>query len=151
MEGLGSRAGTDALPFNMPKMESLTTAGAGLAIVVGMFLLCAYLFRRGGPKPTSPLPKDAAAVLGRMPLAGNHFAHLVKLGNKLVLVSVSPDSVTTLAEVEEPTEVQRLLSLCMRSDAHSTTAEFQQVLAQLAKEPARGFLDDKPSPVTQLR
>ena len=116
----------------LPQMESMTTAGAGLAIVVGLFLLCAWLFRKSGPKPTTPLPKDAVAVLGRVPLASNHFAHLLKLGNKLVLVSVSPESVTTLAEVSEPTEVQNLLALCMRNHQHSTTAEFHQVLEQLA-------------------
>ena len=147
----GVEDGNNKLPFSAPKLESLSTAGAGLAIVVGLFLLCAWLFRRSGPKPTSPLPKDAAAVLGRMPLAGNHFAHLVKLGNKLVLVSVGPDSVTTLAEVDDANEVQRLLALCLRGNPTSTSAEFQQVLEQLAAEPAQGFLDRQTSPPGQFQ
>lgn len=139
------------LEDSLPQMESLTTAGAGLAIVVGLFLLCAWLFRKSGPKPTTPLPKDAVAVLGRVPLASNHFAHLIKLGNKLVLVSISPDSVTTLAEVSEPIEVQNLLALCMRGHQHSTTAEFQNVLEQLAGEPARGFLDNPTTGASPVR
>ena len=38
------------LPFSSPQMQSLGTAGAGLAIVVGLFLLCAWMLRRGGPQ-----------------------------------------------------------------------------------------------------
>lgn len=138
-------ANRDSLPFSLPRIESFTTAGAGLAIVVGLFLVCAWLMRRSGPKPTTPLPKEAVAVLGRVPLAASHFAHLLQLGNKLVLVSVSPDSVTSLAEVTDPAEVHRLLGLCTRNHKHSTTAEFHQVLEELASEPARGFLGDQAS------
>ncbi|MCH7751033.1 MAG: FliO/MopB family protein [Planctomycetes bacterium] len=138
-------ANRDSLPFSLPRIESFTTAATGLAIVVGLFLVCAWLMRRSGPKPTTPLPREAVAVLGRVPLAASHFAHLLQLGNKLVLVSVGPDSVTSLAEVTDPAEVHRLLSLCMRNHKHSTTAEFHQVLEELANEPARGFLGDQAS------
>lgn len=120
-------------------------AGAGLAIVLGLFLVCAWLMRRSGPKPSSPLPRDVVSVLGRVPLAANHFAHLLQLGNKLVLVSVGPDSVTSLAEVTDSNEVHRLLGLCTRNHKHSTTAEFHQVLEELAGEPARGFLGNQAS------
>jgi flagellar protein FliO/FliZ len=137
--------GHDLLPFDISKVESLTTVGAGLAIVVGLFLVCAWLVRRSGPKPTSPLPREAVAVLGRTPLAGSHSAHLVQLGNKLVLVSISPDGVSPLAEVTEPHEVHRLLGMCLRNQKHSSTAEFHQVLEQLAREGDRGFLGDQAS------
>ncbi len=130
-----------APPFSAPQIESLGTAGAGLAIVLGLFFVCAWLLRRSGPKPNSPLPKEAVAVLGRIPLAGRNFAQLIQIGNKLVLVSITPDGVATpITEVTDPTEVDRLLGICMRENKHSTTAEFQQVLQQLANEPAKGFL-----------
>jgi len=134
-----------SLPFTLPRIDSLTTAGTGLAIVVGLFLVCAWLMRRSGPKPSTPLPKEAVAVLGRTPLAANHFAHLLQMGSKLVLVSVGPDSVTPLCEVTDPNEVHRLLGLCTRNYKHSTTAEFHQVLEELANEPARGFLGEQAS------
>ncbi len=128
-------------PFSASPIESLGTAGAGLAIVVGLFFVCVWLLRRGGPKPTSPLPKDAVAVLGRVPLVGRNFAQLIQIGNKLVLVSITPDGVTTpITEITDPTEVDRLLGICLRNHKHSTTAEFQQVLQQLADEPTQGFL-----------
>ena len=67
---------TIAPAFGLPKIESLATAGAGLAIVVGLFLVCMWLLRRSGPKPTSPLPSEAVAVLGRVPLAAQEFCAL---------------------------------------------------------------------------
>lgn len=134
---------TNPLKFDLARADSLTTAAAGLAIVVGLFFVCAWLMRRSGPKPTTPLPREAVAVLGRTPLAGNHFAHLVQLGNKLVLVSIGPDGVRPLAEVTEPLEVHRLLGLCVRNQKQSSTADFQNVLEQLAREGGRGFLGDQ--------
>ncbi len=141
----GSKAGDSprAHAVAMPKIESLTTAGAGLAIVVGLFLACAWLLRRGSPKPTSPLPSEAVAVLGRVPLAARNFAHLLQVGNKLVLVAITPDGVSPITEITDPAEVQRLLGLCLRNHKQSTTAEFHDVLEQLSKEPTSGFLGNQ--------
>lgn len=138
---VGGASGASALA--VPRIESFTTAGAGLAIVVGLFLVCAWLLRRSGPKPTSPLPSEVVSVLGRVPLAARNFAHLLQVGNKLVLVSITPEGVSPITEVTDPAEVQRLLGLCLRNQKHSTTAEFHTVLEQLSKEPASGFLENE--------
>lgn len=127
----------------VPRIESFTTAGAGLAIVVGLFLVCAWLLRRSGPKATTPLPSEAVAVLGRVPLAARNFAHLLQVGNKLVLVAITPEGVSPITEVTDPAEVQRMLGLCLRNHKHSTTAEFHTVLEKLSKEPASGFLENE--------
>ncbi|MGI9427680.1 MAG: FliO/MopB family protein [Bythopirellula sp.] len=139
------RTGSQARPNRpaLPNIESFTTAGAGLAIVLGLFLVCMWLLRRSGPKPTSPLPQEAVAVLGRIPLAARNFAHLLQVGNKLVLVAITPDGVSPITEISDPGEVQRVLGLCSRGHKHSTTAEFHNVLEQLAKEPASGFLGNE--------
>jgi len=129
--------------FALPKIESLTTAAAGLGIVVGLFLICMWLLRKTGPKPTSHLPREAVAVLGRVPLAARNFAQLLQVGNKLVLVSVTPDGVVPITEVTDPAEVDRLLGMCLRNHKQSTTAEFHHVLEKLAQEPANGFLGNE--------
>ncbi len=126
--------------FALPKIESFTTAGAGLAIVIGLFLVCMWLLRKSGPSPTTPLPKEAIAVLGRIPLAARNFAHLLQVGNKLVLVAITPEGVAPITEITDPMEVQRLLGLCQQTSKHSTSAEFHEVLKHLTKEPAKGFL-----------
>lgn len=102
-----------------------------------------WLLRRSGPKPTSPLPGEVVSVLGRIPLAARNFAHLIQLGNKLVLVAIAPEGVSTIAEITDPLEVQRLVGLCMQTNQTSTSAEFQDVLNQLASEPASGFLGNQ--------
>jgi len=130
----------DVAGFASAQIESLATAGTGLAIVIGLFFVCMWLMRRSGPKPTTPLPKEAVAMLGRVPLAARNFAHLIQVGNKLVLVAITPDGVTPITEVTDPEEVDRLLGLCLRNHKHSSTAEFHNVLQQLASEPAKGFL-----------
>jgi flagellar biogenesis protein FliO len=128
------------LPLNFSKLESFSTAGAGLAIVVGLFLVAMWLMRRGTPKGNGLLPAEAFAMLGRAPLTAQSFAHLLRIGNKLVLVAVSADGAHPLTEVTDPMEVDRLTGLCASGSGYGPSAEFQQVLAQLAKEPARGFL-----------
>lgn len=138
--GIGEIKEGNKLPFEIPDLSSLGTAGTGLILVIGLFLVCVSLMRRGGPSPTSPLPRDAVAVLGRIPLTPKQFAHLLQVGNKLVLVSITGDRTDTITEVTDPVEVDRLLSLCMKGSKQSSSAEFQRVLQQLSREPAQGFL-----------
>ncbi len=135
-DGIKSR-----LPASFSKLDSLTTAGAGLAIVVGLFFVCMWLLRRSsGAKHGGVLPNEAFAVLGRAPLTPQSFAQLLRVGNKLVLVAISADGIQPLTEVIDPLEVDRLTGVCASGRGHGPAAEFQQVLAQLAREPARGFL-----------
>src|SRR5690606_33787597 len=139
------------LPFDFPYVDSLGTAGAGLVLVVGLFLLCVSLVRRGGPNPAAPLPPEAVAVLGRVSLTPKIYAQLVQVGNKLVLIAISGDRIDTITEITEPAEVERLLVQCIRGSKQSSSAEFQKLLAQMAKEPARGFLGRESSVFSRTR
>jgi flagellar biogenesis protein FliO len=134
-----SRARSTA-PSILSRLKGLSSAGAGLAIVVALLLACAWLLRKGGPKPGGVLPSEAFAVLGRAPLTSQSFAQLLRVGNKLVLVAVTADGAQPLAEVTDAAEVDRIAGLCMGGRSSGSSAEFQQVLAQLSREPARGFL-----------
>ncbi|WP_218932014.1 FliO/MopB family protein [Adhaeretor mobilis] len=139
----GSKTSTkSALPFAVPVKQLISTAGAGLAIVIGLFFICTWLWRGGSnrPNPNSPLPQEAFSVLGRAPLMGRTTAQLIRVGNKLVLVAVSAEGLQPLTEVTDPAEVDRLAGLCLGGGAASSTAEFQKVLRKLASEPASGFL-----------
>jgi hypothetical protein len=108
---------------------------------VGLFLISTWLVRgSSGAKRSGSLPPEAFALLGRAPLTAQSFAQLLRLGNKLVLVAVAADGAQPLAEVTDPAEVDRIVGLCAKSAPHGPSAEFQQVLEQLSREPARGFL-----------
>lgn len=128
------------LPQAFGRFKSLSSAGAGLAVVVALFLICMSLIRRSGPKSNGTLPSEAFSVLGRAPLTAQSYAQLVRLGNKLVLVAVGAEGAHPLAEVTDPLEVDRIAGLCSKAAPHGPSAEFQQVLAQLSREPAKGFL-----------
>ncbi len=108
-----------------------------LAIVLGLFMLIAWLARRGLPKTSARLlPLDAVDVLGRAPLAGRQQMHLIRLGNKLLLVCVSQNGVNTLGEVADPAEVERLVACCTRGSSQTKTAgqAFSQFFSQVTRK-----------------
>jgi flagellar biogenesis protein FliO len=132
--------------FGLP-MQSLYTVFTALAIVIGAFLLFAWALRRSGRamRRRGQLPAEVVSVLGRVPLAAKQFAELLRVGNKLVLVSLTPTGAETLTEVTDPAEVDRLLGLCQQNNPFSTTKAFEQVFQQMSTETApAGFIGNEP-------
>lgn len=123
----------------------VTTMVGSLAIVVGLFLMLAWFAKRNMPAGQRPLDSDVVQVLGRAPLSGKQMMHLVRLGPKLLLVSVSTSGAETLAEVSDPVEVERLMALCQQNSGGSVSESFRDVLTQFEREPVQGFLDN-PAP-----
>lgn len=123
-----------------PESDTLVTAGSALALVLGLLLVTVWLLRKAQPRSSRPLPKEVAEVLGRAPLGGRNQAQLLRLGNKLVLVSVTPDHAETICEITDEAEVARLRALCDQHGAGSAAA-FDELFGQMANEPAdHGFL-----------
>jgi flagellar biogenesis protein FliO len=121
--------------------SALTTVAGSLALVLGLFLVIAWCTRRFSPAGATILPKEAVELLGRTSLAARQQAHLVRIGNKLLLVAISPGGAETLTEITEPTEVEHLTALCRRGQPTSSTVAFRQALSELASEPAQsGFV-----------
>ena len=130
------------MEFGIPT-KSLYTMGTALAIVVGAFLLFTWVLRRGGRGRTGRgvLPAEAVSVLGRVSLSAKQVAQLIRVGNKLVLVAMTPGGAETLTEVTDPVEVDRLMGLCQQNNQQSTTKAFEQVFQSLSREPVTsGFL-----------
>ena len=125
-------------------VDTMYTTGTALAVVVGLFLLCAWALRRGARKSVHLLSSDVAHVLGRVPLAARQFAELLHVGNKLVLVSVTSSGAEILTEITDPVEVDRLLGICKQTDGRSSTVEFDEMFRQLTEEPTPyGFLGEE--------
>lgn len=114
--------------------QSLVTVGSSLAIVLGLFFVVAWMLRRTTPGNSALLPGDVVEVLGRTPLASRQQVHLIRLGSKLVLISVTPAGVEALSEVTDPEEVVRLTGLCRQAQPNSSTAMFRQMLDQFTGE-----------------
>jgi len=98
-------------------LKPLATGTASLGLVLGLFLLVVWSVRRGVPKGAGLLPAEAVEVLGRAPISGRQQMHLVRCGNKLVLLSATGAGVETLTEISDPVEVARLQEICR----HTTT------------------------------
>ena len=104
---------------------------SSLAIVLGLFFLVVWLSRRAFPKASASLSTDVLEIIGRCPLAHRHQLQLIRLGRRLLLVSVTPEHAETLTEITDPDEANHLISLCRQQQAGSISDSFRQVLHQL--------------------
>ncbi|MFH1920330.1 MAG: flagellar biosynthetic protein FliO [Planctomycetota bacterium] len=127
----GRDAGTPGRPNGL---SPLITISGSLGVVLGLFLLVAWVMQRAVPGGSVLLPKEVVEVLGRAALAGRGQVHLLRCGSKLLLVCVSPTGIETLTEITDPDEVNRLAGLCGQGRPGSTTAAFRQVFQQFAQE-----------------
>lgn len=126
--------GSSRLSRPVGTASTLATGAASLAAVLGLFFVVAWALRRGMPRGSMLLPGEVVEVLGRAPLTGRQFAHLVRCGNKLLLVHLAPGCAETLTEITDPVEVDRLAGLCKQAQPQSTTASFRQVFQQFSRE-----------------
>ncbi len=122
---------------------SLASAGGSLAVVVGLFLLVIWVTKRRSPQAGGALPKEAFERLGHAPLSNRQHVHLLRCGNKLLLVSVTATGAETLTEISDPAEVDRLHGICAAAAPGSATSTFRQLLSQLGREKTeQGFIDN---------
>ncbi len=111
--------------------QALVTTAASLGVVLGLFLLLVWFQRRAAGRNGSMLPGEVVQTLGRVPLNGRQEMHLVKVGNKLLLLAVTATSAETLTEITDPTEIDRLSGICRHDQPGSISASFREILSQL--------------------
>lgn len=141
-----SRHGLDR-PAAPTGTNAIVTVVGSLTAVLGVFLIVVWCSKKFAPPGAGLLPKEAVELLGRAPLTARQQMQLVRVGHKLVLVSMSPTGIEPLTEITDPTEVEHLLALCRRGKSSSSTAVFLQTLSELSNEPApRGFVGSTPTP-----
>jgi flagellar protein FliO/FliZ len=115
-------------------LGALISVAGSLGIVIGIFLLGVWVFRRAAPQGLTRLPHEVFEILGRAPLAGRQQVHLLRCGKKLLLVSVTPGGAETLTEITDPMEVDRLAGFCRQTHPQSSSAAFRQLFEQLASK-----------------
>ena len=112
-------------------------------MVLGAFAILMWITRRSLPRGLQRLPPEVVQSLGRAPLDTRQHLQLLRFGNRLLLVCVSPAGSETLTEITDVDEVNRLAALCQVSQPNSISGSFRQILSQLGKEPVpRGFLGE---------
>lgn len=110
--------------------NAVTTVITSLAVVLGLFVLCVLILRKANARNGAVLPGEVVQILGRAPLSGRQEMHLVRVGNKLLLLSVTATGAETLTEITEPEEIDRLAGICRQSHPDSITASFREILWQ---------------------
>ena len=114
------------------------TVASSLAVVLGLFLVVAWVMRKATPAGSALLPGEVVEVLGRTAMANRQQLQLLRCGSKLLLVSVTQAGVETLTEITEPEEVDRLAGLCRQAHPDSTSAAFRQVFHQFSGQTTEG-------------
>jgi flagellar biogenesis protein FliO len=117
-----------------PELTPALSVAGSLLIVIAAFFLLAILFRKVSPQGNRSLPKDAFECLGKYFLTQKHQLQVLRLGNRIVLVSVMPEKVTTLSEITDPDEVVSFLGQCRRLDVNSATEVFRKAVANMSDD-----------------
>jgi len=110
---------------------AIVSVVGSLTVVLGLFFLLTWLMRRGMPNSAARLPDDVVSVLGRAPLAGRRYVHVVRFGNKLLLLCASTNGFDKLAEITEQEEVQRIVGLCDRPQSRASTPAAGRIFGQI--------------------
>ena len=126
----GARHDAPAATSSVPAVLSMF---GSLAVVIGLFLGLVWLLRRGSPKAARLLSSDVVEVLGRSPLAGRQQMHVIRFGNRLLLIAVSLDvrvkhrgrdhrsAGSRSARRSLPTNADQLGDACFPTDIRATS------------------------------
>ncbi len=153
--GLGSGhevllVGSKNPPGKSSPLSAMITVGGSLAVVLGLFFIVAWAMRKAAPRGSLVLPKEVFEILGRAPLGARQQVQLLRCGNKLLLVSITPGGTETLTEVTDPLEVDRIAGICQQAHPKSATTAFRQVFQQLAPRPEVPGARGEPSELDNL-
>ncbi len=89
-----------------------TRLAGSLAIVLGGYFGFVWLTRRLGGGASRNLPQEVVEVLGQSPFGPKKTLQLVRLGSKLLLLIHSSEGTQLAGEINDPHEVEYLVSLC---------------------------------------
>lgn len=120
----GSHAPRAITPRSEEGMPSAGGRGASawttlfaLSAVVGLIFVVARWWRRHGPPPPRSLPNEVFEALGRTRLDPRRSVELFRIGGKILVVGSAGDGLRTLAEIDDPSEVDRLAGACRKSES----------------------------------
>lgn len=150
-EPIGRPSGTSFLGSgNVPAegVSTPSTVGRNLlaCAAVGLLLgIGAWLLRKSFPTRLTGKPTGLMEVLGRLPVSPKHTVVLVRVAGRVLVVGISPDTMTTLSEIEQPEEVEKML-LKELAPSEGFGARLAGVLAPFRRTPIGAFGGDGTPP-----
>jgi flagellar biogenesis protein FliO len=107
------RRSGDEQPGNVPREvttgRSLWTTVGGLALIVVVVLGLGPLGKKLARGRGEVLPEDVVQVLGNRRLDATSTLHVVRIGQRVLAIGASAAGLRTLAEIDDPSEVQQLM------------------------------------------
>ncbi|HPF37256.1 MAG TPA: flagellar biosynthetic protein FliO [Phycisphaerae bacterium] len=138
--------GEKTASVRLPKTSLIETFWPMLA-VLGLIVGCVAAVRKWAPQATRVSGASAMNILARQYLSSKQSLCLVKVGKRVVLVGVTPDSMNALAEINDPEEIATLASNLNRSRSDA----FSSALSKQAVEPDEDDeMDASNAPVTSV-
>lgn len=134
---------TDAENPAGSKPRSQTTVWIVLIGIVAAAAGLSLWARRGGGTAHWKIPSNVFQVLGRTTVSGNQSVTLLRLGERVLLVSSSGPAMQTLAVVTDPVEVATITSECLSK----RTAHVAHAAPGRGRPAARNAHDTSPRPV----
>ena len=142
-EPIASSATTsDISNYSIPNFsQSATRMVAALAIVLGAFMVLMWVTKKIQGPAQSIMSKQTLEVLGQKQINKIHSLHLIRLGQRILLVSASDSSVTCLTEINDPVEVAQLLNTNSQAGDSSELPQstFKRIFAQYEQNPNETF------------
>ncbi|MDR2761907.1 MAG: hypothetical protein LBB88_04850 [Planctomycetaceae bacterium] len=132
--GLGD-SNDDGNKLKKPRMPEffgpVVSVVSSLFIVISIFLILTLLFRKISPNATQTLPKEVFENLGKTFLSQKLQVYLLRLGNRLILVSATGDALTPITEITDPDEVVTVLGMCRTLNNNAINKFHKNLSAQL--------------------
>jgi flagellar biogenesis protein FliO len=128
--------------FSIPNFsQSATRMVAALAVVLGAFMVLLWVTKKIQGPSQSIMSKQTLEVLGQKQINKIHSLHLIRLGQRILLVSASDSSVTCLSEINDPLEVAQLLETNSQAGESSELPQssFKRIFAQYEQNPNETF------------
>ncbi|MCL4198579.1 MAG: flagellar biosynthetic protein FliO [Phycisphaerales bacterium] len=109
------------------------TIGA-LALVLGLIAaLRSAVLRFGGPLAKARAPSGIVEVLGRFPLSRGQTLLLLKVDRRILLLSQSGGSLSTLSEITDAEQVASLLQRLRHERGDSFTRQFERLVTPVVE------------------
>lgn len=103
-----------------------------LSLTAALLLAVMWGLQKLSPSAGANVPDGVVEVLGRASLGPRTYGQVVRFGDKVLLLHATPGGCETLAEVDKPSEVERIAALCEQRRPNSATQTFAAALKEAA-------------------
>jgi flagellar biogenesis protein FliO len=122
-----------------------------LGVVIGLIFVVRFVIKRvaatGGLRGQlgagGRAPSGVLEVLGRYPISRGHSLVLLRVDQRVLLLSQSSSGFSALANFDEPSDVASLLMKTRDEESESLSGRFKQMLSAFERDPSMGNASDQ--------